>query len=176
MCFELLPDQKNSAIFVKTFFLKKITRIFCFSFLISYFLFSCTTIDLYEKDVAVPKHQWSSSFKPEFSFTIKDTSKPYQFFFVIRHDEKYKYTNIYINLYVQSPGSDSTEKIQRSLPLADNNGWMGKGMDDIYEHRITLGDAQTLKAGTYKFTLEQIMRDNPLEHVLDIGIRIEKKE
>ncbi|HVT86875.1 MAG TPA: gliding motility lipoprotein GldH [Chitinophagaceae bacterium] len=140
-----------------------------------YFL-SCTTIDLYEKEVAIPGHEWKSSFKPVFTFTIKDTTVPYQFFLVLRHTEKYNYTNIYVNLYIKAPGTDSTTKIQRSLMLADNNGWLGSGMDDIYEHRIPLGEPQSLKAGTYTFTLEQIMREDPLEHVLNVGLRLEKKQ
>lgn len=139
------------------------------------YLISCTTVDLYEKDVAIPGHEWKSSFKPSFTFTIKDTTRPYQFFLVLRHTEKYNYSNIYVNLYIQAPGSDSLSKIQRSLTLADNNGWLGSGMDDIYEHRIALGAPQSLKAGTYTFTLEQIMREDPLESVLDVGLRIEKK-
>ena len=138
-------------------------------------LASCTTIDLYEKDVAIPGHRWKSDFKPSFTFTIKDTTRPYQFFLVLRHTEKYNYTNIYINLYVQPPEKDSTQKIQQDLPLANNEGWLGAGMDDIYEHRIQIGQPQTLKAGTYSFVVEQIMREDPLEHVLDVGLRIEKK-
>ncbi|HYM93681.1 MAG TPA: gliding motility lipoprotein GldH [Chitinophagaceae bacterium] len=153
-----------------------LNRFAFYCLLITACLYSCTTIDLYEKDVSIPGHQWSSSFKPSFTFTIKDTTKPYQFFLVLRHTEKYKYTNIYINLYVKAPVSDSVQKIQRSLTLATTDGWLGKGMDDIYEHRIALGDAQTLKAGTYQFTLEQIMRDDPLENILNVGLRIEKKE
>ncbi|MCC7401012.1 MAG: gliding motility lipoprotein GldH [Chitinophagaceae bacterium] len=139
-------------------------------------LTSCTTIDLYEKDVAIPGHEWKSSYKPVFDFIIKDTTVPYQFFLVLRHTEKYNYTNIYVNLYIKAPGSDSITKIQRSLMLADNNGWMGSGMDDIYEHRIPLGAPQPLKAGSYQFTVEQIMREDPLEHVLNVGLRIEKKQ
>ena len=139
------------------------------------YLASCTTIDLYEKDVAVPGHRWKSDFKPSFTFTIKDTTKPYQFYLVLRHTEKYNYTNIYINLYVQPPGKDSTQKIQQDLQLANNEGWLGSGMDDIYEHRIQIGQPQPLKAGTFRFTVEQIMREDPLEHVLDVGLRIEKK-
>ena len=138
-------------------------------------LASCTTIDLYEKDVAIPGHRWKSDFKPSFTFTIKDTTRPYQFFLVLRHTDKYNYTNIYINLYVQPPEKDSTQKIQQDLPLANNEGWLGAGMDDIYEHRIQIGQPQTLKAGTYSFVVEQIMREDPLEHVLDVGLRIEKK-
>lgn len=142
---------------------------------ISFFL-SCNTIDLYEKQVAIPGHKWHSSFKPSFTFTIKDTTTPYNIFLVLRHTEKYNYTNIYVNLYIKAPGSDSSIKIQRSLMLADNHGWLGSGMDDIYEHRIPLGETQLLKAGTYTFTLEQIMREDPLEHILNVGLRIEKKE
>ena len=136
---------------------------------------SCTTIDLYEKNVTFPKHKWSSSFKPEFSFSITDTTATYQVFFVMRHTEKYTFNNIWINLYSQPPG-DTMHKAKYELTLATNEkGWLGTGMDDIYEHRIPLTNPQSLKAGTYKFKVEQIMREDPLEHVLNTGIRVEKK-
>ena len=32
------------------------------------------------------------------------------------------------------------------------------------------------KKGTYTFTISQIMREDPLEHVLNVGLRIEKKQ
>lgn len=138
---------------------------------------SCTTIDLYEKSVTIPKHQWESSFKPSFEFTIKDTSSPYKLFFILRHNEKYSFNNIYINVYVKGPGQDSAVKIQQDLVLATNDkGWLATGMDDIYEHRITLAPEQSLKAGTYTFTIEQIMREDPLKNVLNAGLRIEKKQ
>ena len=145
--------------------------------LTSYILSSCTTIDLYEKSVTIPKHQWNSSFKPAFDFTIKDTSAPYNLFFVIRHNEQYNFNNIFVNLYVKGPGQDTAQKIQQDLVLATNEkGWLASGMDDIYEHRIQLGAEQNLKAGNYTFTIEQIMREDPLANVLNVGLRIEKKQ
>jgi len=136
---------------------------------------SCTTVDLYEKSVTIPGHQWDRNYQPEFNFTIRDTTASYQLLFIIRHNEKYNYNNIYVNVYVKGPGQDSTLKIQKDLLLATNEkGWLGTGMDDIYEHRIPLAPAQTLKAGTYTFSIEQIMRENPLKHVLNAGLRIEK--
>lgn len=160
-------------------------RFVCFLFLplmaCCLWLSSCTTIDLYEKDVAIPQHAWSSGFKPTFTFAIKDTSSPYQLFLILRHTEKYSYTNIYINLYAQQPGADSTRKIQFDLPLANNEyGWLGTGMDDIYEHRIPLTPPGQQfyfrKPGIYTFNVEQIMREDPLKNVLDVGLRIEKKQ
>jgi gliding motility-associated lipoprotein GldH len=144
--------------------------------LISCLLHACTTIDLYEKTVTIPQHAWKSNFKPSFDFTIKDTTSQYRIFLVLRHNEKYSFSNIYLNLYVKGPGQDSTIRIQKDLTLATNEkGWLGSGMDDIYEHRIELAEKQSLRAGTYTFTLEEIMREDPLQNVLNAGIRLEKQ-
>lgn len=142
------------------------------------YLASCTTIDLYEKSVAIPGHAWKSSNKPTFTFTIKDTASPYQLFLILRHKDSYNYNNIYINLQVQLPGSDSVRVIRRDLTLAtDAEGWIdASGMDDIFEHRIKLGEPEMLKAGNYTFTIEHIMREDPLQHVLNVGLRVEKKQ
>jgi gliding motility-associated lipoprotein GldH len=147
--------------------------------LTSFILNSCTHIDIYEKTVAVPGHQWAGSYKPEFQFEINDNAVPYNVFFVIRHTEKYNYNNIFINLKSKQAGTDSTITQRLDITLATNEkGWLGTGMDDIYEQRIKLSpEAGTYfpKSGTYTFTLEQIMREQPLEHVMNVGIRIEKK-
>ncbi len=148
----------------------------CFLCLVSCILYlSCTTIDLYEKDVTIPGFKWKSSFKPEFTFAIKDTTVPYQLFLVLRHNDRYNYNNIWINLYSQPPG-DSLHKAPFELPLATNEKWLATGMDDIYEHRIKLTDPQYLRAGVYHFIVEQIMREDPLENVMNVGLRVEKKQ
>jgi len=137
-------------------------------------LATCTTVDLYEKTVPIPDHEWKSSYKPEFNFTIKDTTTLYQAFFVIRHTEKYNFKNIWVNYYFQPP-ADTMHKETREFQLATNEGWLGTGLDDIYEHRIKLAEPGRLKAGNYKFILENIMREDPLKEVLNVGIRIEKQ-
>jgi gliding motility-associated lipoprotein GldH len=155
--------------------MKPITIYFLSLVSCSLFLFSCTTIDLYEKDITIPGFKWSNSFKPEFTFAIKDTTVPYQLFLVLRHNDRYNYNNIWINLYSQPPG-DTLHKAAFELPLATNERWLATGMDDIYEHRIKLTDPQYLKAGLYHFKVEQIMREDPLENVMDVGLRVEKKQ
>jgi len=71
--------------------------------------------------------------------------------------------------------------IRRDLTLGtDAEGWKdASGMDDIYEHRISLTDKEPLyfnKPGDYTFTVEQIMREDPLKNVLNVGLRVEKKQ
>jgi len=101
-------------------------------------------------------------------------------YIILRHNDQYNYNNIWVNLYTLSPDSKTPLKAQYELPLANNNkGWLGTGMDDIYEHRIALtplnGKFYFKKAGTYTFTIEQIMREDPLQNVMNVGLRIEKK-
>jgi hypothetical protein len=54
--------------------------------------------------------------------------------------------------------------IRREFVLADNKqGWLGSSMDDIIEHRIPFNNKPAaLHKGTYSFTLQQEMRENPL--------------
>lgn len=142
----------------------------------------CQTIDLFEKTADIPEHAWKSSFKPSFSFTIKDTASPYQIYVTLRHDDKYSFNNIYINVTTLQPGDDSSYTIRQDLRLAnDEKGWnySGIGMDDIWDHSLPLTPTNRYfyfrKPGTYTFTIEQIMRQDPLEHVYNVGLRLIKK-
>lgn len=134
----------------------------------------------FEKDIVLPGQQWASSFQPTINFTVgpADTNNRYNIYLVLRHTDAYNYNNIWIRGTVKQPG-DSTLKSERyDLLLATNEkGWLGSGMDDIFEHRVEIQqETKFSRPGTYSFTLEQVMREDPLKHVLDVGVRIEKAQ
>jgi len=136
---------------------------------------SCEKIDLFEKTVAFKSHAWATADKPSFEFIITDTSSLYNLFVVFRHTDAYGYNNLWMNLTIVPPG-DTAQTQLKEFKLADNNkGWLGSGMDDIFEHRIKVNDNPIrYKAGTYNFVLQQMMREDPLLDVLNAGIRLEK--
>ncbi|MEO6723449.1 MAG: gliding motility lipoprotein GldH [Ferruginibacter sp.] len=139
-------------------------------------LTACGKTEVFEKNKAIPKHQWQYDLQPTFDFTITDTSTLYNLYIVLRHTDAYHYNNIWLNVGTQSPGD--TIKVQRfDLQLGtDATGWEGAGMDDIWELRksITRGPFKFNKAGTYKFSVAQAMRENPLPEIISIGVRVEK--
>ncbi|MBC8034955.1 MAG: gliding motility lipoprotein GldH [Chitinophagaceae bacterium] len=142
----------------------------------SMLLVSCAKINVYEKNAAISNLSWEGSFKPSFTFNIQDTSSYYNIFLIIRHTDAYNYNNIWLNVFTKAPG-DKAQKQQLPVQLANNKkGWLGTGMDDIFEHRIliTREPVQLRKAGDYTFTLQQIMREDPLQHVLNVGVRVER--
>lgn len=166
---------------MKSYSLNQRILYFCLAMVIfSAGFLSCRQIDLYEKSVTIPGHAWKSGFKPSFNFTIKDTVSAYRLYVILRHNARYNYNNIYINMVTRQPGEDSARKARYDLELANEDGWLASGMDDIFEHRIALtpltGSFYFRKAGEYTFTIEQIMREDPLKHVMNVGLRIEKEQ
>jgi len=139
-------------------------------------LVSCNTIDVFEKNLPVPGHQWESNFQPSIEFEVTDTSSFYNVYVVLRHTNEYRYNNVWIKASVKEPGSQELKSRQYDLLLANNNkGWLGTGMDDIFEHRILIQPQTKFnKQGKYQFTIQQIMREDPLAHVMNVGLRIEK--
>jgi len=152
--------------------LKKIITILLLTSLFS----SCTKIDLFEKQTPIPSQQWFYNNVPTFTFQITDTSSLYNLYIVLRHTDAYNYNNIWVRLGSKAPG-DTLRFQDINLSLAnDANGWEGSGTNDIFEVRknITPGPVPFKKPGVYTFSIAQIMRENPLKHILNIGFRLEK--
>ena len=154
------------------FFAKHIIAVLLISFLLS----SCRQTAIFEKDAVIPGYKWQSNFKAAGAFMITDTVSEYNIYIVIRHTDAYSYNNIWLNAGLQAPG-DSLQEQKTNLALGnDAEGWEGIGMNDIWETKklITGTPKRFKKAGEYRFSISQIMRDDPLEHVMSIGLRLEK--
>ena len=143
---------------------------------ISLWFTACSKIDVFEKNTAIAGHKWTYRLQPVFEFAINDTTSSYNLYVVLRHTDAYKYNNIWLNIGSQAPAD--TMRYQRfDLQLGnDADGWEGNGMDDIWEVRksITKGPFKFNKAGNYKFSIAQVMRENPLQEIMSVGVRVEK--
>jgi len=82
---------------------------------------------------------------------------------------------MWLSVTTIAPG-DTVRTQQVNLKLGDNTkGWMGSAIDDIIEHRVLLTRYPVkLKRGNYNFVIQQIMREDPLQNVMNAGIRVEK--
>jgi gliding motility-associated lipoprotein GldH len=131
---------------------------------------------VFEKTAQIPSQSWFYNNKPSFTFTITDTGAAYNVYIVLRHTDAYNYNNLWLTVNSQAPG-DTMLFQNINIELGnDAKGWEGTGMDDIFEVRknITPGPIPFKKAGNYTFIIAQIMRENPLKHILNVGIRVEK--
>jgi gliding motility-associated lipoprotein GldH len=144
--------------------------------LVLFLLAGCNETGLYEKVYFLKGNAWSSQEQPSFEFEVKDTSSKYQLYFLIRHADAYEYNNVWISLKSQLPGDSVIRKERFDIPLADQTKWLGSGMDDMFDHRVLLyrEPVKFSKTGMYKVSIGHEMRVEPLEHVFNVGLRIEK--
>ena len=140
-------------------------------------LLSCKQVELYEKNTPIPNYEWSSGYAATGTFRITDTVSPYNIYIVLRHTDAYNYNNIWMNIGLQAPG-DSLRYQKVDLSLGnDATGWDGTGMNDIWEVRKPLAlNNRFIKMGEYRFSILQIMREDPLKNVMSAGLRVEKSK
>jgi gliding motility-associated lipoprotein GldH len=136
---------------------------------------ACQTKQLYEQSTIYPDHHWLSKDANKYQFEITDTNAAYKVYFVIRHHNAYNYKNIWLQLNTIAPDKTVTKQ-SLNLNLADDEkGWLGTGMDDIFDQRIPIGNEPVhFSKGLYTFVLAHTMREDPLENILSTGIRVEK--
>jgi gliding motility-associated lipoprotein GldH len=157
------------SIFVKKYWFKYVFVVF----MAICFLSACNQIGLFEKNTSIPNLKWQNNFNAIGSFIITDTTSLYNVFVVLRHTDAYAYNNIWLNIGLQAPGdSMKTQKINLTLG-SDAQGWEGVGMNDIWEVRKQIARLP-LRKGDYAFSIAQVMRDNPLQHIMSVGLRLEK--
>ena len=152
-------------------------KIFFLILILSTAFISCREIDLFEKNIAVPNMQWFNNYNATGSFIIKDTNSTYNVLIVLRHTDAYLYNNIWLNVGLQAPGDAGLKYQKINLMLGnDAKGWEGIGMNDIWEVRKLISGVpkKFIKAGTYNFSIAQLMRDNPLQHIISVGLSIQK--
>ncbi len=148
---------------------------FCLFITLCWILISgCQNLGNYEKRITIPNHKWEKNFVPSFEFEKKsDKNQNSRLFVVVRHTNNYAYNNVHLKINI-SNGNDTAKSVEIDLPLTasnENKKWTNKGMDDIYEVKYPV--ASVANPGKYKVTVENIMRDNPLPEILNIGMAVE---
>ncbi len=137
-------------------------------------MLGCTKINVYEKQINLPKFTWKKDNKLNFVFENNDIASKKYIYAIIRHTNNYPYTNMWVQLTATDKAGQAKSD-RYNIPLTQNNSeWLGVSVDDITEVRVKIstiiGDV-----GQYTFTLEHIMRDASLPELLSIGLRIENE-
>ena len=148
-------------------------QIFLFCLLI--FFAACGNDFEYEKTYDFQEEQWSYPDTLNFNFHIADTTSIYNLYLEIEHESSYSYQNLYTQIHTKFPGGERlTETL--SLELADKAGnWMGNCSGSTCKLLIPIQkNAFFNAAGDYEITIEQYMRENPVEGITAISFFLEK--
>jgi gliding motility-associated lipoprotein GldH len=145
-------------------------------FLICLLIFSsCDQQRVYEKNADFKANEWNSTDTLRFEVDILDTDEK-NVYVNIRHQFAFTWRNVWLNLSIQFP-NDSIYTTTLNMPLSQPDGqWYGDCTGDVCLVQLPLKSMTNFSfptTGTYVFSLNHEMREDPLKATLSAGIRIE---
>ena len=147
-----------------------------FQAIIVVMLYSCNKDVLFDDTKKIPGNVWNQEDKVRFEVPVDDTLNTYMFLLNIRHSTDYSYSNIYFFINSTFPdGTRARDTVECVLARPDGK-WLGKGITGIRDNQLLLRTGLRFPVkGNYLFEFEQAMREDRLEGIMDIGLRLEKE-
>ena len=144
--------------------------------LITALLASCSKDKvIYQDFVEIPETGWTYDSPASFNFEIADTSSVYRLLFFIDFSTGYAWENLYTRIHTKYPTGDTLQNVL-SLELASSTGeWFGNCNSNNCKLNIPLQDKVRFEdPGTYRIDFEQYMREQNLQGVNSIGLKVVK--
>lgn len=148
-------------------------RLFIASALLCLLMASCGPTVVYEREYDIIESGWTYADSLSFDFNIKDTTLTYEYLLDLAHSAYFPQQNFYVKLHTRFPSGKRSSQ-QLSLQLADNFGqWYGDCSGAGCNLSIPiLQNARFESAGSYSLIVEQFTRDNPLQEISAVGLRV----
>ena len=130
---------------------------------------------LFNEVEKIPYGKWHKDNIIEYNVPVNDTLNGFDIQIHLRNDYKYQYRNIWMFIETSAPNGNVLRDTVEFF-LADQSGkWLGKGLGNINE--LVLDYKKNIRfpvGGIYHFKIEQAMRTDDLESIMDVGLRIKK--
>lgn len=139
-------------------------------------LLGCEQGPIVDSNISMPSRKWNYANKVKVQVDIKDHNKPVDIRFKLRHTADYHYSNIFVLLHIKGSGLVK-RTIRYEYRLAQPDGqWNGSGSGNLFTYSLPLlTNYKFPAAGKYELEVEQNMRDNPLQEISDVGIKVSEQ-
>lgn len=148
-------------------------NVFLFLFLL---IAACQDANIvFEKNASIDEAAWHYDDLKTFTFEIDNLESSYRLLIYLRHTKEYPNENVWLNSITSFPSGETVEDAIELSLAAKNGTWLGSGTGRVLTRELILRDTfKFVEQGEYKIVLGQHMRRNPLDHILDVGLRLEK--
>ena len=129
--------------------------------------------------------KWHKDSIISFEFDQTDTVSKYNLFINVRNNNSYQYSNLFLIVQMQQPGTRLIKVDTLQYVMANPDGTLlGEGFTDIKESKLWYKENQRFpKPGKYTVNIQQAVRKagnipgvEELEGVTEVGFRVETVE
>lgn len=130
-----------------------------------------------DQNTRIDNNNWSYPNKITYDVKIDNAAIPYNIYLNLRVTGNYKYANVFVLIDQIGPDKKATNT-RYEFKLANPDGeWLGEGSGNLYSYQVPFREKYKFPSpGTYRFQIQQNMRDNPLHEIGDVGLRVEKAQ
>ena len=147
--------------------------------LICFFVSSCDSNRLFEKNIRIDQNVWNIQNTPSFEYENIDTLSKQKLILNIRHSSSYPFSNLWLFIHNTTPDNIQTTDTLECILAQKDGQWIGSGLGDIWDLQVEYDTRQFNHQGSYQFAIEQAMRHGDLSKIdnlpgiMEIGLRIE---
>lgn len=140
---------------------------------------SCDDQRVFENNLEFKTRAWAVQEEPVFEFNIPDSAGTYSLYYNVRNSLDYPYARIFVTyaLY-DSTGKELSKKLVYHDLFDEKSGrpFGESGLGDLYDHQFPLLTKYRFPTrGKYTIKLTQFMRQDTLQGVLAVGVRVERE-
>lgn len=149
----------------------RIAKVSIFIGLLTVFL-SCDRSAWFEQFITLPDARWHADSAAVFTFQTPDTLNGYDLEIILRSNENFPYSNLYLFLERQGENSNVIDTLEHLMTLPDGR-WTGKGYgamkENLIRYKLNYRFEENEKINLF---VRHGMRDVYLKGVEDVGFRI----
>lgn len=141
-------------------------------------LTACSDNRVFEDNTEFDDRTWKVTDEPRYTFTITDTALKYNLYYNVRNSLEYPYARIFVTYHLyDSTGRELSKKLLYNDLFDQKTGkpFGDSGLGDLYDHQFPiLNNYSFPHPGKYSMKLDQFMRQDTLQGVLAVGVRVER--
>ena len=145
---------------------------------LAYGITSCDNGRVFEDNREFAERSWNVTEEPRFEFTISDTTLHYNLYYNVRNSLNYPYARLFITYHLyDSMGRELSKKLVNNDLFDQKTGRPlgNSGLGDLYDHQFPILQNYAFAGrGKYAIKLDQFMRQDTLQGVIAVGVRVEK--
>jgi len=137
-------------------------------------LFSCDNA-VYKEFYDFPTIQWDQDVTPSFEIDLKEAGQ-YDVVFTMRYVDGFQYKNMLGSVSFSDLKNAPIIKKFNFDVIDENDEYIGDVAGNIWDIEYTVFSDTTLEAGKYTIQAAQLIDENTLPFIADIGIKIVPKD
>jgi len=139
----------------------------------------CDKQRVFEENLEFKNRSWIVTDEPVFEFAVLDSAETYSLYYNVRNSLDYPYARIFVTGTIyDSTGREMVRKMVYNDLFDEKSGkpFGESGLGDLYDHQFPLWTQFNFpNRGKYSVKLTQFMRQDTLQGILAVGVRVARR-